>query len=911
MGKIPTLACAGLMTDQNAIDAPPGALRLADDVLIEVDGAASPRPGFQTNTSKSTSRRPRRITWYSSAPIVASWDGSTTWQIESALSTISGEAEPLDYTKSFVQFAQSRKNLYWASKKGPYKITSSVDTTGDAAGMHEATSGALSIITSGTPNVLPNNNAIAYRWCFRKIDANDVETRSAPSPYYTHVNTTGGTVDIAATIPLPLYVAMGDQIEIYRSLVVPSTDTPFDQMYLSVRHIVTGSEVSAGVVTIIDRVAETDLGQELYTNATREGFLKENGRPPVCIAMAKWADCMWFGATKGPWTSSIQITSAAGAVTADGSTGLQNMKLTTSGATNVATNGNPTITNITAGTSSVKIGQLVSDGGLPGASAGTIPYPAHVLSKTATTVTLDVNCNASGPIDIRFFDGITVGSITYWAADLVGTIDATNKKFGVTTGAKDCATSLAYAISIYSTSVFAVGFVDPYDTKKSSVIIRSRQLDATQFSVTPICDTTSAPAAISFEANVNGGVLVARDDLPNGLAYSKPFEPEHVPFVNFLTVGNESDAILALAPIGDAMIVFKQDGIFKITGSAPDGWNVDLLEQNTRIVRGECVSVMDGIAFALTDRGVVAVTSAGSQNISNGKIGREIEANVQRIFQTSQTGAWVATWSFKGVVLVALPTVSSDYATYLYAFHTGTGAWTRWTHTAYCGVESALTYFIIARGGAYWELRRTPDFYSSFRGYDASWSVSTWSVVSTTITILDANMPSGWAPKVGDWASTVGGDGLIYRRITGVVDDAGFWTITIDTAFGVASVAGTVYEGIISKIRWQGHHVGGGETARLRTHHVQMDWSAYAGSVGGSAARLVLGAQTDVTPTNTTVTTTRARSAAIVDVRVAPSREVSRATHILPYLETDDIGLEWRCLGVVLDLEDVSEKTSR
>lgn len=920
MSKAISLGLAGLMTDGSAINSPPGALRQADDIIIDRPGVASQRPTFGYVASKSTSQRPRSMfAWLSPAnvvtPVVASLDGST-WKIETTGGVIDTTAEPLNSGLSFPQFATARDNLYYTTTKGLRKATAT-NATGARAGMHEATSGLPSVVTSGTPVVLANNMATAWRWCFKKIDANGVETRSAPSPWSTMSNTSGSTVDMQWIIPLPDYVAASDQLELYRAISVSSASVPADTMYLAVKHLVTSADVTNGYATVTDRTAEAALGQELYTNPSRDGALKSNGRPPACVALSLWSDCVWFGGVRGPYTSVIDIVTVTGATTTDGLTGLQRLRLSGD-----CTSGSPTITGL-ASTTSVKTGQLVTDGGIPGATSGNIPVGARVISKTGTTVTMDANATGTAvAINFFFHDGLTVDALTYW----VGTaeiIDASYPTFVATIGNRERGTarSLAYVISRVSAGLYAFAVEDPYyrnadgSYTQASVVIRSRELDDSSWSVTVIADTTSSPPAVQFVANASGGVLVRRDDYPNAVMYSKPAEPEHVPDLNFIFIGDENAEIVGMAALPSALIVAKRDGIFRVTGSAPDGWRVDCLEPRARAFRGECLGVLGEAVYVWTDLGILRVTVGGAENVSSGRVGRALDALAQywRNDRTT-TALWVTTWRRRNLVIVGVPSAAADTdATYAYVFCEETGAWVRWTIDAWCAAESEIDgNLYLARGGAFFETRKGSDF----TGYDRAYASLTWTTVGTTLTITDANR-GDWTPEAGDWVSCVISGSTEYRRATASVDAGTSYTVTLASAFSSDSGQSscTAYEGVTSKIHWQGKSVVPTNTARMRRIHSVMDWSAYAGSVGGSTARLLCGVSTDRSGTiaegTNAAVVDETRSARIAVIDTTPSRSVSRASLYMPYLETDDIGLEWRCLGVTMEIDDVSERADR
>src|SRR5690606_13762311 len=91
---------SGLMTDVSTLDAPEGALRQADNVLLHRPGIIQPRPGFGDTTgvaSRTTNRRPVAMWPYTGDVIVQSYDGSGSWAIEklSADTQLDTTLEPL------------------------------------------------------------------------------------------------------------------------------------------------------------------------------------------------------------------------------------------------------------------------------------------------------------------------------------------------------------------------------------------------------------------------------------------------------------------------------------------------------------------------------------------------------------------------------------------------------------------------------------------------------------------------------------------------------------------------------------------------------------------------------------------------------------------------------------------------
>ncbi|HVK87951.1 MAG TPA: hypothetical protein VM513_27715 [Kofleriaceae bacterium] len=626
---------------------------------------------------------------------------------------------------------------------------------------------------------------------------------------------------------------------------------------------------------------------------------------------------MWFGRCIGPWTSAIEIVSVSGTTATDGLEGLQRLSRAAT-----ATSGNPTLTGLVS-TTSVVVGQLVTDNGIPGVSTGTIPNGTTVLSKTATTVTMSANATASGAITAYFHDVVTVDGQGYYASsstDTSGT--ATYPAFGVYSGDPErTARELAYIISQKSTTVFAYAIEDPYaptdvygNATRGTLVIRSVALDDTQWTVTSTRD-----GALSYEVNGSGGVLVDRENRPNQLFYSKPDEPEHVPEINFITIGSESDPIVALAPLRAALLVFKTDGIYRVTGSPPDGWRVDLLDPVLRPLRAECVDVLGESAVAWTQHGVVLVDEGGVRNISEGLIGVELEAVQQWAMTYGATlySPFVAANNNDGYVLVGVPATSTaTYSSTLYCWSKNTNAWSTWDVDAYTAREQRnIRGFFVAKAPSIWEVSQLNYVGGNQTvGYDGEFSISGWTYSSSDPSITVTTVQRGnWVPKACDWvAGTVSGS-TEYRKITAVELDGSDYVCTLESAFSASPVDRVAYEGIVSRIQWQALTPGTPQLDAIwREMSIQLDWSAYSGTVGGTTASLEIGGMSNLGADEATQAWTSTRAALLSDsARVTVPRDLARCTHLYPLVETCDIGLDWAILGVTLTYEPTSERTKR
>lgn len=1035
MAKRVVIPCNGLATDVNPLTAgPAGGMRQADNVVIAQTGIASPRPSFPSIDQKDFVHRARSMTIYQNEAVIQAYDsGSALLSLRTIDRVLaSGSADerltPLQNPIEGLQFAQARENLYWASSNGPYKLTST-DSAVTQSGMHEATSGKFSVATTNpSASAMPPNTVRAYRWDFVKTDANGLVVRSAPSPWQDYANDTFNEYkDLIWTIPLPHYVVPGDQVELYASHTVPTGSTPSDLLFLSKKATITSADVSQRYVEVRDQCPDDRLGVDLYTNPTREGILKANGRPPAAQAITTWSDCVWFGNVVGPWTAQMTVLSSSGLVTTDGNPGLQRYR-TSYGAVSGST-----LTSIFA-TSSIRVGMLATDNGLPGTSAGRIPTGSVVTAIGSSSVTLSETPSGTG--DVYFHDGVTVGSDVFWAAGIEG--DANGfKSFIVSSDEERTARELCYAVSLYSDDQFGYGIEDPYvvtdatgQAAQGTAVFRSRVLNADQFDV-----GCTRPTAVSWnDVDTAGNPISARREIPGGVEYSKPYEPEHVPEVNYIIVGNPDAPVIALAPLRDCLLVFKRDGIWRITGTAPDRWSVDLLDEGGRLLRGTCVDVLDDAAYALTDRGLLRVTVNNVQNISDNQVSRQLAEDVIHFSEDiAQAHINVRAWRAANLILVSFDVPqeneTDDFEPKVYVYNTKTSGWSTWDfglacmaqNNSYSSANRARDFFMAEADG--WNIRQNTTVYnpSSTRGYDSTYELSSWSYNHASGTITFASGSEGfWAPKVCDWVSAEysgspfvvwnysGGTNLVvpksqpdlvlngecvaidsgeevygsiisgslawtpsvgdtvqaielgavcstdpevrrvtaveetstafrvtiddgfsvtdqtnrrfavtnYRRVTAVSEDedAGTITVTLDRPFSFEAFGDrTAYEGIEYNMQWQTWtNDDPFATARMTEIQVAIDFSD--SDTYNPDPYVEIGAATDLvgTPAMTEVPCNRsADEPPTRHLRMAPSNEVSFASHFYPTMEICALNLSWRILGMLLLMKPGSERTDR
>ena len=123
--------------------------------------------------------------------------------------------------------------------------------------------------------------------------------------------------------------------------------------------------------------------------------------------------------------------------------------------------------------------------------------------------------------------------------------------------------------------------------------------------------STSCPTAWDV------GLAATADDPTtlNRVYWSAVDEPEAVPLLNYVHIGAADKRVLALVLLRSALLVFKEDGCWRITGAPPSSWNVELLDPTLQLLRPEVVSVSQNAAYAWCRGGFFEVTENGAQSL--------------------------------------------------------------------------------------------------------------------------------------------------------------------------------------------------------------------------------------------------------------------------------------------------------
>lgn len=175
------------------------------------------------------------------------------------------------------------------------------------------------------------------------------------------------------------------------------------------------------------------------------------------------------------------------------------------------------------------------------------------------------------------------------------------------------------------------------------------------------------------------------EESPNRLYFSKPFQPEAVPLLNYIDIGPKDKQILRILPLRDNLFALKEDGVYLVSGTTAPNFTSRLLDSSVQIIAPDSAVVLNNSIYCLSDDGIVRISDTGVEVIS-----RPIEDLIKRATASTfpvATTSFGVSYSSDRSYLLWLPTSANDtVATQCYRYNTFTRAWTRFTLSATCGL---------------------------------------------------------------------------------------------------------------------------------------------------------------------------------------------------------------------------------
>ncbi len=600
----------GLYTYPNPLSqVPPGALAIAQNVVIDRPGVAETRRGFDyygtslpSAAVKAFVYMSRLLFYCSGGQLVYDSDGAGTW------TTYSGLYSPP--SGGFLNSTQASGNFYFTTNNGVYKIDSLTGTP-KAAGVPEGLDVTLAV--SGTGTAVPTGSQVAYAIVWGYIDANNNLILGAPTQWAFYINSSGDTNDISITTTIPAGITTSYFAQIYRTASTSSASiVPGNTFQLAAQYTPTNTDITNKFITVVDSTPDALLGAYIYTADGQPSNLP-NTVPPLCQDVTTYNSMTFY--------------------------------------LNFSTLQQATFT-------------LAAVGG----SSGIANDDTFTIADQGAALTRVYTAKASNNFASQQFGRVTSGTISQQ-------IDGTARNL-VACINQDTGNTLWYAYYQTGTNVLPGG-----------IILKARNLQTGAFYLNSSRTTCWTPALPT-----SGQTYISSNtSSPDSFVVSKTAQPEAVPVAYTIPVqsGNITISIFRGLALQDALYLFTNGGVFRVTGSDPTTLQVILFDSSALMVGLQTPVILNNSIYYYSTQGICNVSSGGNQILS-----RNVERDIIQLSTLSNFSSLAFGCSYESdrKYILLSPANSGDLETVQqYVYNWITTAFTLWTRTASAAIVNQAT----------------------------------------------------------------------------------------------------------------------------------------------------------------------------------------------------------------------------
>lgn len=470
--------------------------------------------------------------------------------------------------------------------------------------------------------------------------------------------------------------------QVYRSDSTDATVIP-DARYKLVEQIsITSADLARGFIGYEDELPFEIIqsNAELYTNPTQEGESQANSRPPLFTDASLFKGFSFFSdctAYRSRPLTLIQSKDFANldTVTIAGKTYVFRGDATNSALGNDITTASATGSAGTVTVTSTSHGFVANDSVyLISSTIGATPALKVIGVPTPNTFTFSDAATGTGFVT---FEGRTATGGNYL---VTLTEPSGSSAETIAEGIDYTARSLVKAINRTVGGTVYAQYVSGVDESPGRILLTSKALDAAEFYAT--ASTTTVGACFNPALPVSGtSVADFLDEATNTIFVSKFLEAEAVPIVNRFPIGSQDSKILRCIALRDSLIVFKEDGVFRLNGDSLSNFASTALDTTVILKAVRSAAVLNNSVYALTNQGVVQVTDTSVRIVS-----RAIEPLLNSVLGKTNLNNYTSGVAYESDRLYILSTIDvntdPNYSNIAYVYNYLTDAWTTWTGNA-------------------------------------------------------------------------------------------------------------------------------------------------------------------------------------------------------------------------------------
>lgn len=300
------------------------------------------------------------------------------------------------------------------------------------------------------------------------------------------------------------------------------------------------------------------------------------------------------------------------------------------------------------------------------------------------------------------------------------------------------AQSMCRVINQYASNAFiSAYYLSGFNSSPGQMLFQKLTLDQGYFFM-----NSSRQSCWSPSVPTSGTLIQSTNDVyPNRLYFSKELQPDAVPLLNYYDIGSAVEQIDRILPLREGLIILKQDGIYRLSGTSPSNFYVELLDNSLKSIAPNSAAVLNNFVYFLSNIGVVQTSESGV-SINSRPIEVVLLINISpQLFPNLQDVCFGVGYNSDKKYILALPTSSTDQiATEEYVYNYITQQWTRWTRPMSCAIINAKDDKLYHGGGP---VTNITNIYQERKSYltngadlaDESYNVNIVSSLGNTITL--------------------------------------------------------------------------------------------------------------------------------------------------------------------------------
>lgn len=365
-------------------------------------------------------------------------------------------------------------------------------------------------------------------------------------------------------------------------------------------------------------------------------------------------------------------------------------------------------------------------------------FLANTTSKQQADLTL-VSVGGSG---LAIGDTVTIGGTTYTgrAAENVAA-----GEFKVSTGGTpsqnitNTANSLVHVINRYTTNTTINAYYSSdYSELPGQILLEERIIGGVAF-------TSTSSRATAFVPDIGVSALTSSNESsPNGLSVSKYLQPEAYPLGQTFVAGSADKRILRVISLRDYLLIFKEDGVYQISGTDINSFEVQEVDRTTVLQGIETAVALNNKVYCFTNQTVISITYNEGAVLKSLPIKKDLLVISSSLFPLFGDLSFAVAYESENQYILGTVTNNADTTvTQYYIYNYLTDTWTTWQLPALMGcglvnpVDNKLYFGSVDASSRYvYQERKT---YTSADFADNSFPITIVSSVGIIVTVSDTS----------------------------------------------------------------------------------------------------------------------------------------------------------------------------